>query len=267
MASVKPVKVRRWHATVGPREGASPNRNARSPARDSTGQGNLQTPLIPLPAGVIFLEAAMLQTQAIRHAPARALLPGILVRETLAPGAFVALILASNYALASMPNVKLFDLLVFVAGYTLGLRRGITVAVAAWLVYGQVNPWGVAQPQLLATLMASEALFAGAGAAARRFVSADRITLRPTLTTLAFLLPALIVTPAYDMLTNVYTGYAWAGIAGSSDYTRWVTVALFNPGALFFMAAHVVSNALFFPAFGPLLVKGTESVKERLGWR
>ena len=109
----------------------------------------------------------MLQTQAIRHAPARALLPGILVREALAPGTFVALILASNYALASMPNVKLFDLLVFVAGYTLGLRRGITVAVAAWLVYGQISPWGVAQPQLLATLMVSEALFAGAGVAAQ----------------------------------------------------------------------------------------------------
>ena len=209
----------------------------------------------------------MLQTQAIRHAPARALLPGILVREALAPGTFVALILASNYALASMPNVKLFDLLVFVAGYTLGLRRGITVAVAAWLVYGQISPWGVAQPQLLATLIASEALFAGAGAAARKFMSADRITLRPTLTTLAFLLPALIVTPAYDMLTNVYTGYAWAGIAGSSDYTRWITVALFNPGALFFMAVHLGANLVFFPVFGPLFVKGAERARERIGWR
>ncbi|MCH8331075.1 MAG: hypothetical protein IH946_06810, partial [Bacteroidetes bacterium] len=72
------------------------------------------------------------------------------------PGLFVAAILGSNYALIGLPNVKLFDLLVFVAGYTLGLRRGATVAVAAGLVYGQANPWGYAQPSLLATLMGAE---------------------------------------------------------------------------------------------------------------
>ena len=86
----------------------------------------------------------------------RALVPDAVSRELLAPGAFVGLILASNYALAALPNVKLFDLLVFVGGYALGLRRGITVAAVAWLIYGNVNPWGVAHPQLLVVLIASE---------------------------------------------------------------------------------------------------------------
>ena len=59
---------------------------------------------------------------------------GLVVREVLAPGLFLAAILGTNYALSALPNVKLFDLLVFVAGYTLGVRRGATVAVGAWFV-------------------------------------------------------------------------------------------------------------------------------------
>lgn len=209
----------------------------------------------------------MQRTQVRTQTLGRAFIPDAVSRELLAPGAFVAAILASNYALAALPNVKLFDLLVFAAGYTLGLRRGITVAAAAWLIYGNVNPWGVAHPQLLVTLIASEMLFAAAGAGVRRIVRPRQVSLRPTPATLAFLLPALAVTPLYDILTNVYTGYFWAAAAGSADYGRWIALALFNPGALFFMAVHAGANAAFFPVFGPLLVRATESAKDSLGWR
>ncbi len=208
---------------------------------------------------------------AFPRGPLEALTPrrisDAVLREAVAPGVFVALILASNYALAALPNVKLFDLLVFVAGYTLGLRRGVMVAVAAWLVYGQINPWGVAHAQLLVTLMASETLYAVAGAVVRRLVAPERITLRPGMVSLAFLLPALLATPMYDVLTNVYTGYHWAAMTGGGEYARWIGVALFNPGALFFMAVHVGANAILFPVFGPPLVRGAERVKERLAWR
>ena len=59
-------------------------------------------------------------------------IPSALYREILLPAVFVALILVSNYLLSSLPNIKLFDLMVFLAGYTLGIRRGITVGVVAW---------------------------------------------------------------------------------------------------------------------------------------
>lgn len=186
------------------------------------------------------------------------------MREAVAPGAFVALILATNYALSAIPNVKLFDLLVFVAGYTLGFRRGATVAVAAWFVYGQVNPWGVAHAQLLVVLMASETAYALAGAVVRRYVPPERVTLRPGLVTLAFLLPALIATPLYDVATNIYTGYHWALIAGQGEYARWIGVAVSNPGALFFMAAHLTANVLFFTVFGPPLVRAADHARRRL---
>ncbi len=193
------------------------------------------------------------RTIAIDWAPER--LRRVVVGEVAVPAAFVVAILASNYALAAIPNVKLFDLLVFVAGYALGVRRGATVAVAAWFVYGQVNPFGYAPAPLLVTLMAAEVGYAAAGAVVRRFMPPKRVRLGPGLAWAAFACAALASTVAYDVATNVYTGIFWAGLAGSGASTSaWVWTALSNPGALFFMTAHVGSNLVFFTLFGPPLV-------------
>ena len=170
--------------------------------------------------------------------------------------AFVAAILATNYALTGFPNVKLFDLLVFVAGFTLGFRRGAAVAVLAWAAYGTLNPWGATTGPLLATVMAAETVYAGAGAVMRMFVKPSDLGLVPGRKNIAIGAVAVLCTLVYDAITNAYTGLAWAQMAGSTDYGRWLAVALFNPGALFFTAAHVSSNLLFFGAFAPLLIKG-----------
>jgi hypothetical protein len=69
------------------------------------------------------------------------------------------------------------------------------------------------------------------------------------------------------LVTNAYTGYFWTNVAGTSDYGRWIPLAMFNTGALFFMMVHVGANAMLFPVFGPLLMKGAERGKDSLGWR
>ncbi|MDO8751250.1 MAG: hypothetical protein Q7K03_08925 [Dehalococcoidia bacterium] len=182
--------------------------------------------------------------------------------DTAAILAFVAAILATNYALASFPNVKLFDLMVFLAGYTLGFRKGAAVAVVAWLVYGNFNPYGPTTAPLLATVMAAETVYAVAGALIRRLVAPGSVRLLPSRSGLLFAVAAVVSTLAYDVAANVYTGISWAMFAGSADYSRWIVTALFNPGALFFAAAHLSSNALFFAAFAPLLIKGAEKVRK-----
>ncbi len=179
--------------------------------------------------------------------------------------AFVAAILATNYALASFPNVKLFDLMVFLAGYTLGFRRGAAVAVVAWLVYGNFNPYGPTTLPLLATVMAAETVYAVAGAFIRRMVAPGGVRLLPSRSSLLFAVAAVVSTLAYDLVANVYTGISWAMFAGTADYSRWIVTALFNPGALFFAAAHLSSNALFFAAFAPILIKGAEKIRKGRG--
>lgn len=188
----------------------------------------------------------------------------IALREAVAPLAFLAAILVSNYALAGLPNVKLFDLLVFVAGYTLGFRRGAAVAIGAWLVYGRFNPWGAAHAQLLATMMAAETGYALMGALVRLATTPSALRLRPGRLSVALVVAAMLATVFYDVTTNIYTGYFWATIAGSDDYGRWINTALSNPGAVFFMAVHVGSNAVLFPVFGPPLMKGAAWAKRAL---
>ena len=186
-------------------------------------------------------------------------------RELVLPAAFILAILASNFALASQPNVKLFDLLVFTAGFTLGFRRGALVAAGAWLVYGAFNPWGAATPLLLATLMMSECVYALAGAGMRLLVSPGRLSILPGRWSLLLAAAALVTTLAYDVLTNVYTGIVWAQMTGGFEYKRWILTALFNPGALLFSAWHVGSNIVFFALLGTAMIKGAERAKKALG--
>ena len=186
--------------------------------------------------------------------------------EIAAVFGFIGVILGTNYALTALPNVKLFDLMVFVAGYTLGFRRGAAVATGAWLVYGTFNPWGTAGPLLLVTLMMSELVYAFAGAGLRALVPPHRLRFIPGRRSLLLVAPALACTLLYDGITNVYTGVIWAQVVGGSDYGRWVLVALFNPGALLFSAMHVGSNIFLFALLGPPLIKTVESGKEALRW-
>jgi hypothetical protein len=193
------------------------------------------------------------------------LVNGLVARELLASGAFILAILASNWALADLPNVKLFDLLVFVAGYTLGLRRGLIVAAGAMLLYEVGNPWGPALPALLATKVGAELGYAVAGAIVRRMLSSERVRLGPSRASIGFVAAALLATITYDLATNLYTAYFWAGLAGSTDHLRWISVTLFGPGALLFMVLHVGSNVALFPVFAPLLIKGAERAKQTWG--
>ena len=187
-------------------------------------------------------------------------------RELVLPAAFILAILASNFALASQPNVKLFDLMVFAAGFTLGFRRGALVAAGAWLAYGTFNPWGAAGPLLLATLMMSEFMYALAGAAMRLLISPKQLSIIPGRWSILLAAVALVSTLAYDAVTNAYTGIVWAQMTGGFEYKRWILIALFNPGALLFSAYHVGSNIIFFALVGPALVKGVERAKRALPW-
>ncbi|MDA0797846.1 MAG: hypothetical protein O2826_06890 [Chloroflexi bacterium] len=190
---------------------------------------------------------------------------GLLTREVLVPGAFVLAILVSNYALAGLPNVKLFDLLVFVAGYSLGMRRGLVVAATAMLLYDVANPWGPAQAPLLLTKVGAEMGYAIAGAVFARLALMKALRLGLSKASIGFVIAALVTTVAYDLATNLYTAYFWAGIAGGTDYMRWIGVTLFGPGALLYMLLHVGSNVALFPVFGPLLIKGAEQAQRSIG--
>tara|TARA_Y100000590_G_scaffold388118_1_gene462235 strand:+ start:362 stop:910 length:549 start_codon:yes stop_codon:yes gene_type:complete len=173
----------------------------------------------------------------------------------------LATVLITNYALVHQPNIKLFDVLVFVTGYTLGFRRGALIAVTGWLIYGNFNPFGPTTATLLAVVTFSQVIYAAAGAFLRTLLSNNRIKFTPGYHTFLIGILAILTTLSYDLITNIYTGFAWAKLAGSSDMYQWIKVAVFNPGALYFSFAHVTSNTLFFIGLSPLLVRLISKLK------
>ena len=186
------------------------------------------------------------------------------VEELITPVLFIMAICLSNYALASFPNVKLFDFIVFSSGYFLGLRRGATIAVASWYIYGHINPWGPVAFHLLITLMAAEIIYAAAGAYIRAQSNELKSSSNSFKTRRDFFFAAIICTVAYDLLTNIHTGIIWAGIADSGEIARWVFISVFGPGALLFSAIHVSSNALIFAGVGPFILIKRQDIKKRL---
>ena len=193
--------------------------------------------------------------------------PGITVtlpkvfQEAAVMAAFLIAILGTNLVLTNYPNVKMFDTLVFVAGYTLGFRRGAFIAATAWIIYGTPNPFGSSGMLLLGVQIAGEVGYALAGAVARNIVLPEKIQVLPSSTSLMFGILAVLSTLTYDVVTNVYTALHWASLAQSTDYSRWIVGTLFNPVALFFAAAHLSSNVLFFAFFAPLISKAVCKLK------
>ena len=76
--------------------------------------------------------------------------------------AFSAMIVGSDFALAPYANVKLLDVMVFVAAFLFGFRLGAAVGVISEGVWSVVSTWGPAGV-MTPFLVGGELLFAAAG--------------------------------------------------------------------------------------------------------
>jgi hypothetical protein len=154
----------------------------------------------------------------------------------------VALIVSTNYALFAFSNVKLMDMLVFLAGFWMGPLYGAAAGALSWSVYGTVNPLGFSL-LTFATVVPMEMLYGILGGVLRR-----RAAVSPLEMSWAFGLVGLGGTLAYDLVTNAMTG-----VISSTP----ILATMFNPLTLAFSAAHIVSNVLLFSLLAPVIVVET----------
>ena len=147
----------------------------------------------------------------------------------------VALSVSSNYALIWIPNVKLMDLLVFVAGFVAGPLDGAIVGALSWMVYGFLNPYGWILPIWIATML-SETIYGITGGIIRKNL------FRVGKAELALI--GLLCTLCYDILTN---------LAFSLTFNIPLKVALI--AGIPFSLAHELSNAVLFSIAGSALIK------------
>ncbi|MBI4257869.1 MAG: hypothetical protein HY619_02845 [Thaumarchaeota archaeon] len=172
--------------------------------------------------------------------------------------------IASSYAMYPLPNVKLMDVIVFVAAYCFGLPVGLSVAAVSRLVYGTINPYGFAGFPLLIILVAAEEVYAVFGWFLRRFSRLERIPgVRGSYGNYVMLavaggFSALI----YDIITNAATGLLAYPNLGP---VQAILIGLLTMNFPIPMGVlHQVSNILIFAALAPALITTVQRVSN---WR
>jgi hypothetical protein len=140
-------------------------------------------------------------------------------------------------------------LVVFCAGVLLGLQGGVLVGALTMLIYSLLNPYGPAHPLVTAAQVAGNSLSGAGGALCARL----GVPLRSVPVRAAVLgLFALILTAAYDLLTNVATGLVFG------QMKTWLVAGI--PFALW----HIGYNVVLFAALGTPLVAVCARYRERL---
>ena len=157
-------------------------------------------------------------------------------------GLFAALAVALNYALIAVPQVKLFNLIVFSAGYFGGIYAGALSGGIAAAVYSIFNPYnmGMFPPiPLLASQVFCMALIGAVGGACRKFNFLSgtgflRTTKAALLGFLSSLLYNVVVTAAGAYLFGAFKEAFIAGIP--------------------FMLVNIGANVVIFAVLLPLMV-------------
>ncbi len=167
---------------------------------------------------------------------------------------FAALSLGTNYAMIGVPNVKVMDALVFIAGFLFGLEVGVGTAAVTWLVYGFVNPYGQAGFFLLGFLVLGESLYAIAGAGLRRAgIVRELLSHGGAYGRLSYIfsIVGLVATFGYDVLTN-FASYLF--LVGSLYQALLIGMITGAPFAL----VHEMSNIVFFATVVPAAIIGAK---------
>jgi hypothetical protein len=167
-------------------------------------------------------------------------------RDIAAVAVFTALVVGSDFVLAPFANVKLLDVVVFVAAFVFGLRVGVSVAILSETIWGFVSPWGIAGA-VLPFLIGGELLFALSGYfASKRWAKPENTTAISTQN--AFFGGLLAVCAfAWDFETNIATGL----LAGAHSLPSILAYEI--PG-IPFMIMHESSDFVMGCLVAPLII-------------
>lgn len=155
-----------------------------------------------------------------------------------------AVVIASNYLLIGVVNVKFMDLIVFACGYVMGASFGGVLGGLIWLVYGSLNPYGF-EPFMFATTMTMEGLIGISGGFVRSVMDVG-VSRKPDLRLSVI---GFALTLIYDIVTNIV-----------SALTIGIPIPVALVSGIPFMLVHELSNAVFFGFGGPPLINSMRKV-------
>lgn len=168
-------------------------------------------------------------------------------RRTAFIAILAALCIGTNYVLLPLPNVKLMDVIVFTVSLSMGIIPAVAVASVAWLVYGTLNPLGLAIPILVTVVLCENVYALAARLLSKKSVDAlvdGHLTVEQgvVLGTLG-----LFSTLTYDIITNAVSGI----LAYNSVWLGLLTMNVPFPLGII----HEASNTVFFAIVTPILLQ------------
>ncbi len=168
---------------------------------------------------------------------------------------FTATIVASDFALAQLPDIKLLDTMVFVASFVFGLGTGAAVAVLSETIWSFVSPWGMAGA-VAPFLVIGELLFAVAGWAAAKAWGDNLKAVSPN----SFFIGAAMAICAF--LWDLETNAATALLAYWPDVTLQKLVVTELAGVVF-AVSHELSDFALGSLLAPLVAISMLRLRQR----
>jgi len=159
--------------------------------------------------------------------------------------AFTALAVASDFALADVPNVKLVDPIVFSVAFVFWIKKGVYVGVLSELIWGTLSTYGFGG-YIIPFLVGGEVLYALAGwAAARLWAGGSRLSARNLYFGAALALCAFL----WDLETQAGTALLsfWPSLTMQK---LLATEVLGTP----FMISHEVSDLFTGAVLAPIII-------------
>jgi hypothetical protein len=150
-----------------------------------------------------------------------------------------ALALVGNYVLVAIPNVELGSGVLFVTAYLFGIEMALWSVLLVSIIFAFFNPWGPFIPTIWVAQVIGWLFMVTTGSLMGREEKFGQNT-RDVYIELA--LVGAVVTLFFDLITTL-------------GYVMWYPIPYFAAiiAGIPFIAVHVISNAILFPAIVPRL--------------
>ncbi|MDZ7268203.1 MAG: hypothetical protein ONB48_10765 [candidate division KSB1 bacterium] len=187
------------------------------------------------------------------------------VRRLILTAIFIALTVAGGLLFFAVPGVEVVTATVFLAGFMLGVTRGLLVGGIAEFLYTFFNPLGPAIPPLMLAQVAGMAVSGLAGGCLARLFP-DRLPPVP-----AFAVAGMLLTLLFDFATTLAFGLSinqtWEGLLAALTFGAPVYLTHLATNGLIFtllvpiLARHLLTLTVFQAAAGPRFAAATRNAQ------
>ena len=167
-------------------------------------------------------------------------------------GTFTALAIVLGYSLASIPNIEVFTLMIFLSGFIMGKKEGAIIGLLSASIFTFFNPLGPSPPQLFIYQLIHYSLTGMSGALTKSFML-NRKFFKPKEDLYVYQVMVIfgviggILTFIFDILSTLFGGFM---VSTSIDY--FIATYLFG---IVFTTIHLVGNILVFVFLLPGLIQ------------